>query len=503
MVNANTIDISEYQDPSKFDYQAAKQAGIQTIIIRASTDLRQDKHVKEHIANAQKYGFNWHLYHYWYNDSGEAEFAVKNAEELGLGANQYLFLDMEDKSLPTNWNEQFAEFRRAVGAKFKVGLYCSDSPYKAKFQDSQLQNLKVARWVASYSYEPKNYDIWQMSGSGSGGFGSYTNDVDRNYDKSGILVLPTSPNQPVAPVQQEYQQIVLEWGKDTAEGYYGRGYSPDNGQTFVVTDTSFGRKFRQEDADRLKPFLDKYYNGYSSGTSTIAWNNITGKPNIPEVSVDTNNHTITVNGNTINFPNSVDLSNYYTKGEVDNRITTAVTNGKVDLTDYVKQAQLTDYVKVDSVNSLSSEVATLATKEDVNKADKAVEYKINQVQSIKSGALADLKGGKYEADFVASDAPVSAEGMVNVDSGEKYTVQTYTVMQNDSSVNSSDSASADSADSSSDNSSDSASADSADSSSDSSASAQPAVPAYRVGDQYTRVYADSVWSDWHKATHWS
>lgn len=49
----------------------------------------------------------------------------------------------------------------------------------------------------------------------------------------------------------KYKQIVLEWGKDTESGIWGRGYSPDNGKTFYVTDTTFGRKYREDDADGI------------------------------------------------------------------------------------------------------------------------------------------------------------------------------------------------------------------------------------------------------------
>ncbi|WP_288718116.1 tail fiber domain-containing protein [uncultured Limosilactobacillus sp.] len=48
-----------------------------------------------------------------------------------------------------------------------------------------------------------------------------------------------------------YKQIVLEWGRDTETGVWGKGYSPDNGEHFYVTDTTFGRKYRQNDADGL------------------------------------------------------------------------------------------------------------------------------------------------------------------------------------------------------------------------------------------------------------
>lgn len=285
MTKANWIDVSYSQDPNKFDYQAAKQAGIQGLIIRAGYGKTQDTAAAQHIANAQKYGFMWHLYHYWYNMGGEAEWAVQNAKSLGLTANQYLFLDMEDKSLPADWNGQFAEFRKAVGDAYKVGLYCSDSPYKAKFQDSQLQQLKVARWIASYSYEPVNYDIWHISGAGSGGFGSYTDDVDRDYTKSDILSLYATTNinpvvtKPTADLQY-IQPIMLQPGYDTETNIYGLGYSPDNGVHFYVTYTTFGAKYRQEDADRLWKYLQGFVTKQIASAVSLTWDNIKGKPDV-------------------------------------------------------------------------------------------------------------------------------------------------------------------------------------------------------------------------------
>ena len=285
MAKANWIDVSYFQDPNKFDYQAAKQAGIQGLIIRAGYGKTQDTAAAQHIANAQKYGFMWHLYHYWYNMGGEAEWAVQNAKSLGLTANQYLFLDMEDKSLPADWNGQFAVFRKAVGDTYKVGLYCSDSPYKAKFQDSQLQQLKVARWVASYSYEPADYDIWQLSGEGGGGFGSYTGDVDRDYTKSDILSLYATTNinpvvtKPTADLQY-IQPIMLQPGYDTETNIYGLGYSPDNGVHFYVTYTTFGAKYRQEDADRLWQYLQGFVSKQIHDAVSLTWDNIKGKPDV-------------------------------------------------------------------------------------------------------------------------------------------------------------------------------------------------------------------------------
>ncbi|KRL27315.1 hypothetical protein FD27_GL001069 [Limosilactobacillus frumenti DSM 13145] len=49
--------------------------------------------------------------------------------------------------------------------------------------------------------------------------------------------------------------IAMDKGIDSETGQLGYGYSPDNGRTFFVTNTIKGRKFRQEDADRLWKFL--------------------------------------------------------------------------------------------------------------------------------------------------------------------------------------------------------------------------------------------------------
>lgn len=386
MANANVIDISYFQDSSKLDWQAIKDAGIEAVIIRAGYGKTQDTQAAAHIANANKYGLKWHLYHYWYNMGGEAEWAVQNAKSLGLTANQYLFLDMEDKSLPADWNGQFAVFRKAVGDIFQVGLYCSDSPYKAKFQDSQLQQLKVYRWVASYSYEPANYDMWQMSGAGSGGFGKYTADIDRDFDKSRRLIAdsePQSPDkQPIVPptltTDMPYiRGIVSQPGFDTESGIWGYGYSPDNGEHFYVNDTVFGRKYRQKDADRLWPYLQNFVSTQISKSVKINWADIEGKP---------------------------DLDHYYTKDEVDGKIASAASGGKVDLSGYLT------LVQADAKYATKSELANIKLQQgqpydadkhvlkiDDKEVSLATEQKIDQDNSDKSKKPSEYSEGfSYE-----------------------------------------------------------------------------------------------------------
>lgn len=72
---------------------------------------------------------------------------------------------------------------------------------------------------------------------------------------------------------------------------------------------------------------------------------------VPSVKYDAQTKTLTVNGVTVEIPSNVDLSNYYTKDQVEQQIK----NNKVtvDLTDYVKREQLSDYAKKTDVPSVT------------------------------------------------------------------------------------------------------------------------------------------------------
>ena len=71
-----------------------------------------------------------------------------------------------------------------------------------------------------------------------------------------------------------YKQIVLEWGQDTDSLIWGMGCSPDNGEHFYVLNTTYGRKYRTEDGDRIWPFIvDKV-------KAVLDWSNITNKPDL-------------------------------------------------------------------------------------------------------------------------------------------------------------------------------------------------------------------------------
>lgn len=74
--------------------------------------------------------------------------------------------------------------------------------------------------------------------------------------------------------------IAMDQGIDSELGIVGLGYSPDNGLHFFVTNTIKGRVFRQEDADRLWPFMKGFVSRQIKASLVVTWDNIWGKPNV-------------------------------------------------------------------------------------------------------------------------------------------------------------------------------------------------------------------------------
>ena len=77
--------------------------------------------------------------------------------------------------------------------------------------------------------------------------------------------------------------------------------------------------------------------------------NYATKAELPKVTLDVAKRKITVGDATLDVPGNVDLSNYYTKSEVDDKLASAAPGGKVDLSGYVKTSQLDDYAKKQDV----------------------------------------------------------------------------------------------------------------------------------------------------------
>lgn len=75
--------------------------------------------------------------------------------------------------------------------------------------------------------------------------------------------------------------IVDEPGIDTELGIKGRGYSPDNGQTFIVQHTIDGTVYRLLDAQHLYPLLKPMFDKiYGPVEASLHWANILDKPDL-------------------------------------------------------------------------------------------------------------------------------------------------------------------------------------------------------------------------------
>lgn len=226
-----------------------------SVIIQLSHGHSQEEEAAAHIASAEKYGIIWHGYHFYEGTAGEVEFSTSNAQSMGLKSGAYMFLDMEG-DFGGDWSQQFYDFRTVwLAAGWKTGVYISDSPYRAKFDDAELTADGVYRWIAAYSYEPANYDIWQYSSTG--GVPGYNKDIDKDYDRSGKLsidytAVKTDPYNPPNPVAGAHVGV----GVDTTglAGGQAYGYST-NGSDFYTALSPYGFIFRQRDADRMWPLL--------------------------------------------------------------------------------------------------------------------------------------------------------------------------------------------------------------------------------------------------------
>ena len=115
---------------------------------------------------------------------------------------------------------------------------------------------------------------------------------------------------------------------------------------------------------------------------------------VPSVALDAEKRTITINGTSINVPDTVNLDNYVTQSELTQKLATVSQGGKIDLTGYVTKAD------ADATYAKKTDIAGMLTKTEADQ-DYAAKSDIKDVDLTPYAKTADI-----DKDFAKkSDVP--------------------------------------------------------------------------------------------------
>lgn len=181
--------------------------------------------------------------------------------------------------------------------------------------------------------------------------------------------------------------IAMDQGIDSELGIVGLGYSPDNGLHFFVTNTIKGRVFRQEDADRLWPFMKCFVSRQIKESLVVNWDDIKGKPNVALKSdlPDLSGYALKKN-----LPAPVDLSGYAKTDAIEAVKTTA-------------ESALNNAKKAQSTADANSK--TLANKVDRN------ELPVIPTDLVHTAELDQVRANITKAQQMATDAAALANSV--------------------------------------------------------------------------------------------
>ncbi|OUP87199.1 hypothetical protein B5F04_08780 [Limosilactobacillus reuteri] len=84
------------------------------------------------------------------------------------------------------------------------------------------------------------------------------------------------------------------------------------------------------------------------------------------LTLDGETNTLTINGTKVVIPGNVDLTPYYTKGEIDEKLADIQSGGKIDLSNYVNKQDLDGYAKKSEIPS-TPDLTPYETKENAEK----------------------------------------------------------------------------------------------------------------------------------------
>lgn len=188
------VDISEWQDPAKINYdEFAKD--IKGVILRSSytyskdKSLKIDKHFETHFKEFSKRGVPIGIYHFSRainkkEAKEEANFVYNLIKEKKFQLP--IFVDMEsEEQIKTSMKDISTTIHywcKELEAKgYYVGFYCNVDFFKNKIQD-YIKN-EFTFWLANYTNNASpnfsgDYDIWQYTNKGK--IKGYSGDIDVN-----------------------------------------------------------------------------------------------------------------------------------------------------------------------------------------------------------------------------------------------------------------------------------------------------------------------------------
>ena len=198
MANFDLVaDVSSYQPDTKEFFKALKDKGVKAVIVKITEGSNPgsayvNPKAKNQIRFAREVGLLVHAYHYAkFNGvadaQAEADWFVKNAKKLGIGANSVMVLDYEDHATAkANGTDDINAFIQKV----KNSGYPNTDVYSMRswFQDGHIDRNKIIPknlWVAAYGTDRPGLDnvgTWQFTSE----YQVAGTKVDMSYDFKGF-----------------------------------------------------------------------------------------------------------------------------------------------------------------------------------------------------------------------------------------------------------------------------------------------------------------------------
>lgn len=204
---------------------------------------------------------------------------------------------------------------------------------------------------------------------------------------------------------EQYRQIILVPGYDSKTSVFGLVCSADNGQTFKVYWTPYGRVWYPEDASSFFPLLwpyieEKIKAGGFKQDEVVNWSDIQGRP---DVALKSDLPDLSKFAKTSDIP-KVDLSGYAKITDIPNDLVHTK-----DLADYVKTKNLpkppdlSGYAKRSDITGLATKAEAQQVQSTADSASTTAESAKSIAQQAQSTAV-DASSKAEQAIMLANDA---------------------------------------------------------------------------------------------------